>query len=501
MEWSVHRGRVEWAHLENLQRGSSLGQARKDILNGWKEIATYVGRDIRTVERWEKQRGLPILRLPRAGRATVYALVDELDQWFASDGSGQEQDLGEDAKGASPELPVIDETLVRPWWRWVVPASVVLLCVISVAAALVLRREHRERAAGPHGAAIAAPHYSFDAARNPDGVPYPSRVAGVDELCLRGIYSSEQRTAGSLKDSLQYFNQAIAKDPAYAPAYSGLAYTYLLTREYAVLTDPKAYSLAGDAAQKAIELDPNLAQAHAALGFIDFFWSADPVAAEREFRMALRLNPSGVLSHHWYGSVLTHEGRYPEALDQLNLAQHLEPTSAAILSSRALALGLSGHRDEAVDMMKELLNEVPEASPPHQIIAILSLVEPRDVPRWLDETRQIEDMRQDSQQGRRIERAAAAYRSGGEKEMWESLLRTDGEGLAAATPRPFTMASDEAALGNFEAAFAILLPAVQRHDRQAVIVAMDPVLAELRNDPRFAQLLMETRIPEAEKIR
>ena len=74
-----------------------MSQVRKDILNGWKEIANYVGRDLRTVERWEKQRGLPIRRLPGSGRATVYARIEELDKWFAS---AQSQD--NDEPGSEP---------------------------------------------------------------------------------------------------------------------------------------------------------------------------------------------------------------------------------------------------------------------------------------------------------------------------------------------------------------------------------------------------------------
>ena len=61
-----------------------MNQVRKDILNGWKEIGGYVGRDVRTVERWEKLRGLPVRRVPGAGRATVYALISELDEWLAN---------------------------------------------------------------------------------------------------------------------------------------------------------------------------------------------------------------------------------------------------------------------------------------------------------------------------------------------------------------------------------------------------------------------------------
>src|ERR1700759_1052494 len=84
-----------------------MNQVRKDILNGWKEIATYVGRDIRTVERWEKQRGLPIRRVPGEGRATVSAVVSELDAWFANPSTRNARTAS--SEQVEPAAPVVDE--------------------------------------------------------------------------------------------------------------------------------------------------------------------------------------------------------------------------------------------------------------------------------------------------------------------------------------------------------------------------------------------------------
>ncbi len=298
-----------------------MGQVRKDILNGWKEIGGYVGRDIRTVERWEKQRGLPVRRVPGAGRATVYALISELDEWlenskpdlaenaaesrtisdpvsnpdvaakpeelkvgaedlpdlFAAAGKAQTED--ESAAGAAEFRPAARDKS-EAWFslgRWrrgdgaIVTAAAILLCLLVVPVG--------------HGHAKSA----FDSQKMSSGqrnsvIPYRSQVAGVDDLYLRGIYSYEQRTPESLGRSEEDFSGAIAKDPNYAPAYAALANTYNLLREYSAMPEQEAYPKAKAAAEHAIALDPKLPEAHASLGFIDFFWSWETVKAEQEFR-------------------------------------------------------------------------------------------------------------------------------------------------------------------------------------------------------------------------
>ena len=315
----------------------------------------------------------------------------------------------------------------------------------------------------------------------------------MNELYLRGIYSYEQRTTESLKHSEEAFTEATKRDPNYAPAYAGLSNTYNLMREYSEMPDAEAYTKARTAAERALQLDPKLPQAHASLGFIDFFWSMDPPAAEREFKLALELDPSQALAHHWYGSMLTHQGRFVEALDQLNRAQRLQPTSDAILSTRALALGLSGHRHEATDQLQELINEAPSSALPHQILSILSLMPPRDLPRYLDESRRVSEMRNDTDGLKQLARLETAYRKGGETAMWKEVIATQDKLHPPPALRPYPMGTAEAALGNTDAAFAILLPLARHHDRTVLAVGMDPMLTDLRKDPRYAELLSEAQ--------
>jgi tetratricopeptide (TPR) repeat protein len=473
--------------------------AKKDILQGWKDIAAYVSRDVRTVKRWEKQRGLPVRRMPGDGRANVYALISELDGWLSSGvpveiETATETDTAAFETRASlsgvptPYLRTTPReekqyTLVSRRWRH---AAAALLSLGAVTALALGIRAHRRDAA----ITDIPPLHS---AQTAGMVKYSSRVSGVDALYLRGLYLYEQRTPETLDRALKCFQTAIAKDPSYAPAYAGLAQTYNLMREYSTMPEAEAYAKAQAAAEHAIALDPHLAEAHASLGFVKFFWDWDAAGAEREFRTSLALDPNSALAHHWYGSMLTHQGRFDESLAQLSMAQHLQPTSTSILGDRAFALGLSGHRNEAADMLQEAINEDPRPPGPHFILSCLSLIEPRDIPRYLDETRRFAMLRHDSEKLHMLDAMEPAYRSGGAPALWHAIF-SEEERLHPGV-HTFSMAESEVALGRNDDAFRDLVQLAVRRDPQMRGIVIDPLLAPIRQDPRFAPIAAAVDMP------
>lgn len=355
-------------------------------MDGWREIARYLARDERTAKRWEKQRGMPVRRIPGDGRANVYALRSEIEGWLRQ-GRG-----GEIVAGAAGEMPAADEGLAvgagneveetvslaqgdgsafepeagaepetgtspevaagvmeqagpggfRPSQHMSLLVS--LFGLVLLLGASAVRFFH----VGPLERILLASE-SVQMGRG-------SRAAGAeaDRLYLQGVYLTEQRTPDSLEGARRTFEQAIAEDPEFAPNYAGLARAFLLLREYGKMPDAVAYDRAKGAAEQALAHDPKLAEAHAALGFISFFWKWQAPEGEREFQRAMELEPGDALAHHWYGSMLMHQGRYPEAIAQLDEAQHLRPTSTAILATKALAIGFSGRKDEAVAMLRTL---------------------------------------------------------------------------------------------------------------------------------------------------
>jgi hypothetical protein len=501
--------------------GRPVSQVRKDILNGWKEIGRYVGRDTRTVERWEKLRGLPVRRVPGAGRATVYALVTELDDWLEhskpqvvdstangqvvessaattlsrpgleqvpANSQPQMQTKPEDCEAASASPGAAQKSLPSGRRPLIARISIGVAACLLCGLAWPVVRSHAKPVVLPS-------KYSSDGGEQVSAVSYSSRISGVNDLYLQGIYAYEQRSPESLQRALDDFSLAITRDPNYAPAYSAQSITYNLLREYSVMTDAEAYSKARVAADHAVALDPKLSDAHASLGFIDFFWSWDRVSAEREFRLALALDPSSVLARHWYGSMLTHEGKYAEALEQLDIAQRLEPTSAAILSTRALALGLSGRRGDAVDLLQNLIRETPGVSSPHAILSTLSRIEPQDPGRFLDEMHRTAELRHSDEMLQVASAAESAFHASGESGMWTAILATEEQLHPGASDRTYLMADAETALGHYDAAFSDLNQLAQRRDPTMMGIVLDPTLSPLRRDRRFGPLVALIGLP------
>ena len=152
------------------------------------------------------------------------------------------------------------------------------------------------------------------------------------EAYLRGRYFWNKRTDDGLRKAIDYFNQAIEKDPIYAQAYTGLADSYALLGdwEYGGMSPKEAFPKAEAAATKALELDDTLSEAHTSLAFcLDLYdWNWD--SAEREFKRAIDLNPGYATAHHWYGWHLAEVGRKDEAIAELREAANLDPLSLII---------------------------------------------------------------------------------------------------------------------------------------------------------------------------
>jgi Tfp pilus assembly protein PilF len=445
----------------------------KKILQGWKEIAEYVERDERTVKRWEKQRQFPVRRMPGNGRANVYILVSDLDNWLDKCDTPAEPQLSQSAASPAPET---DEP-IQPGFPWPVMATGLSLVLIFAAGIVIALHAHKK---------------PIQSASN-----YPTRsgssVPGVDELYLRGVYDYEKRTPDSLLQAEQLLQHAIDKDPAYAPAWSALAITHNLLRQYGSMPSAEAYAKARIEAQKAIALDPGLSDPHASLAYIEFFWDWNAPAAEREFRTAIALNPNSALGHHWYGSMLSHEARFPEALEQLDIAQRLEPNSTAILNTRAIAQGFSGHRDQAQDLLREVTEQDPNFSEAHLRLAVLSLLQPSNIPRYLAEHRDWARLTHNEAALRLNAAIQSAYSFHGKTAMWQACLEQE-EAVHPLNPS-IDMAHAQAALGHSDAAFAELEQLVKRHDVEMIGINITPEFVPLRGDPRYARLLTEIGLP------
>src|SRR5262249_2952541 len=155
------------------------------------------------------------------------------------------------------------------------------------------------------------------------------------------------RTGEGLRKGLEHFQQAIAKDPAYALAYTGLADCYNLLSLYGMLPPNEAMPQAKTSAVRALELDPSLAEAHTSLAYPKLYYDWDWPGAEREFQRALELNPNYATAHHWYHEYLTAMGRFEEGLAEILRAQELDPLSLIINTDVGWGLYFTRQYDQA----------------------------------------------------------------------------------------------------------------------------------------------------------
>ncbi len=191
------------------------------------------------------------------------------------------------------------------------------------------------------------------------------------EAYLKGRYSWNLRTADGLKKSVEYFNEAIAKDPNYAVAYSGLADAYALLGDwqYAVMPAKEAMPKALSAARKAVELDDSLGEAHASLAFCLEGFDWDFADADREFQRAVELSPGYATAHHWYAWHLSLMGRNKEAIAEMEKAVNLDPVSPVVNADLAELLLIAHLPDESIQQSRKTIEMNPGFAFAHNQLA------------------------------------------------------------------------------------------------------------------------------------
>ena len=188
----------------------------------------------------------------------------------------------------------------------------------------------------------------------------PTENTEAHQLYLRGRYFWNKRTGADLKKSIDYFNQAIAKDPNYALAYAGLADAYVLLSAYAEASPKDSLPQAKAAAAKALELDSTLGEAHASLAQALLAYDLNFAEATREFRRAIELNPNYATAHHWYGeSVLGPLGKFEEAIAEARRALELDPLSVIINADFGSALTNARRYDQAIEQLRKTVEMDP----------------------------------------------------------------------------------------------------------------------------------------------
>jgi pentatricopeptide repeat protein len=452
---------------DGAQRPAAADSAGRR-LDSWKEVAAYLGRDVRTVQRWETRDGLPIHRLLHAKLGSVFAYAAELDAW-RDDRDRRVSDVSEQrhlATAAAAPAPLSD----RPLWLSLLPRAA--LALVLVAAGVLVWGESAPRPA------VAPP--SVVAHRvAPD--------AYERYLRARFVLSKPNPTGRDWSESVRLFEESIARDARYAPAYAGLAVAYqeLGTTGAGVSpvvnTIPKSVA----AARRALELDGRLGEAMSTLAAAEqqaWHWAE----SERAYRRALDTNPHDVNSRFGLAGLLIHQGHAAEGAVLARTARDLDPHS----TRSTVRLGWLLYHARQYHAAARELRAVVEAQPANGGalwflgFVLIELHEFDEAIAVLERAAQLSN-RNASDLGV----LARAYgRAGRIDDAWQIIGELEERARTGYVP-PAVFVNAYMGVGDHEAAFAALDRAYREHSNVILMLNSHPLYDPIRNDPRFLDLL------------
>ena len=305
------------------------------------------------------------------------------------------------------------------------------------------------------------------------------------DLYLKGRYFWNKRTPQGFQRAIEYFQQAIAKDHSYARAYAGLADSYALLSSYGLAPQNELMPKARAAAQHAIELDDNLAEAHTSLALITENYDWDWQTSEKEYRRAIRLDPNYATAHQWYAEYLAFQGRFDEAFAESELARQLDPLSLIIAADRGAMLYFSRHYDRAIEQLRAVLDMEPNLQRAHIVLFAYA-----QEGQTADALAVIQNWRHGDDTPWTWATEAYVYgRSGQEAQARRALKRLQQTNLQRHLDRAPMLALAYAGMNNKDQAFGWLQKACSEHSSAVTALKVDPVYDPLRSDPRFQDLL------------
>ncbi|MFZ0062449.1 MAG: protein kinase [Pyrinomonadaceae bacterium] len=305
---------------------------------------------------------------------------------------------------------------------------------------------------------------------------------------LKGRYYWNKRSDEGFKQAIFFFQEAIAKDPTYALAYTGLADCYTLRSDYGFLAPQEGYALAKGAVTLALKYDDSLAEAHTSLASIKAVADWDWQGAENEYRRAIELNPKYPTAHHWFGAQLLLQGRFDEALQEIRKAQHLDPLSLGINKDLAVALLYARNYDKALEQCRKTLEIEPQFGAMFTYIAQIYELQQK----YPEATAELEKAHAAApDDGEVTYGLGQAYALMGRKDEALNIANDLHQPGKQNVYLPKEAAYLYSLLGEKEQAIAILQKAAENHYLAVAELKMDPRLTELRKDARIVELLQK----------
>ena len=308
---------------------------------------------------------------------------------------------------------------------------------------------------------------------------------------LKGRFAWNRRTHEGLLEGVAWFERAIAEDPSYALAYTGLADSYALQVDYRGVPVREGMERARAMARHAIALDESLAEAHTSLGWVQFIYDWDWEAAERSFRRALELNPRYATAHQWYAWIFVARGRFHEAVVEGRTSVELDPASVSLRRTLGWLLLYAGDAEGAVTCLRRAVAMNPTAE---ETLRILGFALAR-----LGQIDEAEAALRDaaaasSEDAYALGALAWVLAGAGRREEARALRDALVARAATRYVSPVPLAMAHVGLGDADAAFAELERAYQERRGWMVYLRVEPILDPLRADPRFADLLARMRL-------
>jgi TolB-like protein/DNA-binding winged helix-turn-helix (wHTH) protein/tetratricopeptide (TPR) repeat protein len=325
--------------------------------------------------------------------------------------------------------------------------------------------------------------------RHSPSVPDPK----IYDAYLMGLYETNQRSEPSLRKSIEYFERSIQGDVSYAPAYAGLANSYLLSAGWLLMRPAEAYPKAKTAALHALDLDENLAEAHTTLAEAEHEYEWKWADAEPEFRRAIELDPNSAIAHKSYAEFLMHGARSAEAIGEMERARDLDPRSLIVNTLVGFAYHNARQYNRAIEEYEKVIQLDPQFAPAHYFLggALTNIGQYDEAIAHLQKAK-------DLTHGASLMSAGLArgYALAGRRDQAQQGLRDlQWRGMHHYVS-PYGLAQVYAALGDKGAALEMLDRAVNEHAFEVLFLRVDRSFDGLHENPHFQELLRRVGFPE-----
>jgi tetratricopeptide (TPR) repeat protein len=543
---------------------SENASIRGDRLDSWKEIATYLRREVRTVQLWEKNEGLPIHRHFHKRLGSVYALRSEIDVWleqvsrahpFRRSTRGAQSEAGNQilicslpleahavtkgqhslcellvaktiaaleqanpgqvrivapkpaasGKGGKSRSTDGDDTTVDFFLRWSFQDSgeglYATVSLVSANSEITVwsqtsRCSHKDLETWPLEAAghmAQCLWLKVVSSANSASWACLRQKSGAREAYLKGRFFWNQRNEKSLRKAIHCFQSSFREDPEFSLPYSGLADSLTLLSFYEIASPWKVMPAARRAAQKAIELDPYSAEAHASLADVFLHFDRDWDAAEREYRRSIQCDPEYALGYHWYANLLAARGQHEAARMAIMHALEINPVSIITLVWAGVTSHLAHNFDEAIRHYRSALELDPQFGWAHMYMA-QALEQKGDFKSALREFATSARL----SGGNNCVRAmmAHAHAVSGDTDAAREILDEIGKTTSKECMPSYDIAATYAALGESHHALLWLNRSCRERNMKLFTLTHDPRFDSIRHAAGFQQIVKQVGLPQ-----